>query len=181
MGAFLTAELDSVKLFQILEVSMTRRTVGMLTILTVILFAFPAIAGTRDDCIAKCKQAATFFQQQGMDAAVSEIGNKNGQFVWNDGVSYVFMMDMNAHMVAHPFKPELTSIDTLINRPDANGKLFRQDFIKKANNGKGWVKYVYEVPGKDVTKPKHTFIYRIPNTDYFVGAGFYVMQAGVYY
>jgi signal transduction histidine kinase len=91
------------------------------------------------------------------------------------------MMDMNAHMVAHPFKPELTSIDTLINRPDANGKLFRQDFIKKANNGKGWVKYVYEVPGKDVTKPKHTFIYRIPNTDYFVGAGFYVMQAGVYY
>jgi hypothetical protein len=77
MGAFLTAELDSVKLFQILEVSMTRRTVGMLTILTVILFAFPAIAGTRDDCIAKCKQAATFFQQQGMDAAVSEIGNKN--------------------------------------------------------------------------------------------------------
>jgi cytochrome c len=160
---------------------MKKRALSVLTILTVILFAFPAIAGTRDDCITKCKQAAALFKQKGMDAAVKEIGNKNGQFVWNDGISYVFMMDMNAHMIAHPFKPELANVETLIDKPDANGKLFRKEFIKKASNGKGWTKYVYEVPGKDVVKPKHTFIYRIPETDYFVGSGFYVMKAGVYY
>lgn len=57
----------------------------------------------------------------------------------------------------------------------------RRDFIKKASQGKGWTKYVYEVPGKHVIKPKHTFIYHIPDTDYFVGSGFYVMKAGVYY
>jgi hypothetical protein len=33
----------------------------------------------------------------------------------------------------------------------------------------------------DVNKPKHTYIYRVPDTDYFVGAGFYVMGPGVFY
>jgi hypothetical protein len=39
---------------------------------------------------------------------------------------------------------------------------------------------VYEVPGMDAVKPKHTFVYRIPDTDYFVASGFYVIKAGVY-
>lgn len=37
------------------------------------------------------------------------------------------------------------------------------------------------VPGMEINKPKHTFIYRVPDTDYFVGAGFYVMSPGVFY
>ena len=69
----------------------------------------------------------------------------------------------------------------LIEQTDVNGRPFFVDFINAARKGKGWVKYDWAVPGTDEIKPKHTFIYRVPGTDYFVGAGFYVMAPGVYY
>ena len=159
---------------------MQKQLVWGLTVLMIVCFAFPALGGTRDDCIAKCKEAAQFYQLRGLDATIKEIGRKNGKFVWNDGISYVFMMDMNAKMMAHPIKPQLTQASDLIDQADANGKLFHKDFVTTAKKGKGWTKYVYEVPGQNVIKPKHTFVYRIPNTDYFVAAGFYVLGPGIY-
>jgi hypothetical protein len=46
-------------------------------ILMVVLLTVPALAGTRDDCIAKCKEAGEFIKKQGIDtAAIKEIGNK---------------------------------------------------------------------------------------------------------
>ena len=151
------------------------------TVVFGILLTLPAIAGTRDDCVAKCKEAGNFIRSRGIDAAIKEIGNKNGKFVWNKGVSYVFLMNMKNKMLAHPIKPELTKVDNLIETTDVDGKPFFKDFLHAAQKGKGWTKYNWPVPGMDVNKPKHTFIYRIPDTDYFVGAGFYVMGPGVYY
>ena len=145
-----------------------------------ISLALPALAGTRDDCVTKCKEAAMYIQSKGLDAAIKEIGNRNGQFVWNDGINYVFLMDLDARMLAHPIKPGLTKVKNLIETKDVNGTLFNVDMIEAAKKGKGWTKYVWPIPGMDVEKPKHTFIYRVPNTDYFVAAGFYVIEAGVY-
>ena len=153
----------------------------MWIVLLVLLLTAPALAGTRDDCISKCKEAGDFIKTQGINAAVKEINNKNGRFVWNDGVSYVFLMNMKARMLAHPHKPELLKPETLIDATDIDGKAFFREFVQKAEKGKGWTKYMWPVPGMDMTKPKHTFIYRVPDTDYFVGAGFYVMSPGVFY
>jgi len=153
----------------------------MLTVIMLVLLTVPALAGTRDDCVAKCKEASDFISSQGIDAAIKEIGNKNGRFVWNDGVSYVFLMNMKAKMLAHPHKPELTKAETLRDSKDVEGKFLFQDMVKKAEKGKGWTKYTWPVPGMDMNKSKHTFVYRVPNTDYFVGAGFYVMSPGVFY
>jgi len=150
------------------------------TVFLGISLAFPAMAGTRDDCVTKCKEAAMYVQSKGLDAAIKELGNKNGRFVWNDGTNYVFLMDFEARMLAHPIKPELTRAKNLIETKDVNGKLFNVDMIKAAHKGKGWTKYIWPVPGMDVSKPKHTFVYRVPNTDYFVASGFYVLSAGVY-
>ena len=155
-------------------------TTRMLTVIMLLLLAIPALAGTRDDCVTKCKEASNFIQSKGIDAAIKEIGNKNGRFVWNDGVSYVFLMNMKAKMLAHPHKPELTKADSLGDTKDVNGKFLFQEMVKKAEGGKGWTKYVWPVPGMDMNKPKHTYVYRVPNTGYFVGAGFYVMSPGVY-
>ena len=160
---------------------MKRKTAGVLTVLMVMLLTIPALAGTRDDCISKCKEAADFIKNQSINAAIKEINNKNGRFVWNDGVSYIFLMDMKAKMLAHPHKPELTKPATLIEATDIDGKAFFKDFVKAAEKEKGWAKYKWPVPGMEINKPKHTFIYRVPDTDYFVGAGFYVMSPGVYY
>ena len=81
---------------------MKKQTIWVLTTLMFIFFTFSAQAGTRDDCITKCKEAVQFYQKWGKDATIKEIGDKTGKFVWNDGVSYVFMMDMDAMMMAHP-------------------------------------------------------------------------------
>lgn len=160
---------------------MKTRTARIWIVLLVLFLAAPALAGTRDDCISKCKEAGEFIKTRGIDAAIKEINNKNGRFVWNDGVSYVFLMNMKARMLAHPHKPELLKPATLIDATDVDGKAFFREFVVKAEKGKGWTKYMWPVPGMDVTKPKHTFIYRVPDTDYFVGAGFYVMKPGVFY
>lgn len=156
-------------------------TIRMLAVIMLVLLTVPALAGTRDDCITKCKEAGDFIKTKGIAAAIKEIGNKNGLFVWNDGVSYVFLMDMKAKMLAHPHKPELTKAETLYDTTDVDGKPFFRDMVKAAENGKGWTKYMWPVPGMEVNKPKHTFIYRVPDTEYFVGAGFYVMEPGVFY
>lgn len=164
-----------------MEAALKRTITCILAICVVILTTIPATAGTRDDCITKCKEAGEFVLNQGIDAAIKEINDKNGRFVWNDGVSYVFLMNMKAKMLAHPHKPELLKPATLIDATDIDGKPFFQDFVKAADKGKGWAKYMWPVPGMDLTKPKHTFIYRVPGTDYFVGAGFYVMSPGVFF
>jgi cytochrome c len=154
---------------------------GVLTILLIVALTVPALAGTRDDCITKCKEAADFIKAKGIDAAIKEIGNKHGEFIWNDGVSYVFLMNMKGKMLAHPYKPELTKRDTLVDVTDVKGKALFKDFVRIATKGKGWSKYTWPVPGLEINKPKHSFIYRVPDTDYFVGAGFYVMEPGVFY
>jgi hypothetical protein len=164
-----------------MEAILKRTIAGVLAVVVAMLLTVPAQAGTRDDCINKCKEAGDFIKTQGIDAAVKEINNKNGRFVWNDGVSYVFLMNMKAKMLAHPHKPELTKPDTLIEATDVDGKAFFVDFVKAATKGKGWTKYMWPVPGMEINKPKHTFIFRVPGTDYFVGAGFYVMSPGVFY
>lgn len=145
-----------------------------------ILFAIHATAGTRDDCITKCKEAVALIQTKGIDAGIKEIGDKNGRFVWNDGINYVFLMDMKSNMLAHPIMPKLTKAKNLIDSQDVNGRKFNVDMIEAAKKGKGWTHYIWPVPGMNVNKPKYTYIYRIPDTDYYVAAGYYVIKAGVY-
>jgi signal transduction histidine kinase len=156
-----------------------------IVVVAVMLLSLTAVssgmAGTRDKCVEKCKEAATFVKTNGIKAAIEEISKRNNRFTWNDGVSYVFLMDMDCKMLAHPVQPELTQSVNLIESKDVNGKPFFMDFIKAAQKGKGWARYDWEVPGQGVVKPKHTFIYRVPGTPYFVGSGFYVMSPGVFY
>jgi hypothetical protein len=170
----------TIKLQLTVEVIMKKAMIVALMVFYGIILAVNAAAGTRDDCVTKCKEAAELIQTKGIDAGIKEIGNKNGPFVWNDGVSYVFVMDMNANMLAHPIMPKLTKAKNLIETKDVNGKKFNVDMIEAAKKGKGWTKYIWPVPGMDVNKPKYTFIYRVQDTDYFVAAGYYVIKAGVY-
>jgi len=164
-----------------MEAVLKRTIAGVLTVLIIAALTVPALAGTRDECITKCKEAADFIKSKGIDAAIKEIGNKHGRFVWNHGVSYVFLMNMKAKCLAHPYKPELTKPATLINAKDVKGVSLFKDMVDVAAKGKGWTHYTWEVPGMNVNKPKYTFVYRVPDTDYFVGAGFYVMEPGVFY
>jgi hypothetical protein len=71
--------------------------------LIVFLLALNAWSGesaTKDECVIKCHEAAAMINSKGLDAAIKEISNPKGSFVWKD--SYVFLMNLDGKMLAHP-------------------------------------------------------------------------------
>ena len=60
-----------------------------------------AQSAVKDECVALCKNAAKFINEKGLDAAIAEIGNKEGKFVAKN--TYVFLMDLDGNRLAHPY------------------------------------------------------------------------------
>ena len=141
----------------------------------VLCMAAQGLAGegaTREEVITKCHEAAKLIQDNGIEAAKTAIGDKKGPFVWKD--TYVFLMDMDAKMLAHPIKPELTQRNDLLQVKDTAGKPLFLEFVELANSkGKGWVNYMWPKPGQEKPAAKSSYIYKVPGTQYFVGAGIY--------
>ena len=139
-------------------------------------------SGIRDECVALCKDAAKFINEKGLDAAMAEIGNKNGKFVSKN--TYVFLMDLDGNRLAHPFpggtSPQFMKI---VDYKDTTGKLFVQDYIAIAKTkGEGWTEYMYPTP-EELNKPtpmkekksskKISYVYRVPGKDLMVIAGYF--------
>ena len=146
-------------------------------VFTGIVFASSALAesATKDECVTKCKEAAQLITEKGLDAALPELNNKDGKFVWKD--SYVFVMDFAGKHLTHPLRPELVGKNVVESKVD--GKFVVKEMIEVAKTkGEGWVEYMYPKPA-ELKKPvmerilskKVTYIYRVPGQDIFVGAG----------
>lgn len=153
-----------------------KRSIRTIFIIFLLTTCFAALAwaesATKDEVIAKCEAAAKLIQEKGVAAASQIIGDKSGPFVWKD--TYVFLMDLDGKMIAHPIKPELTKDDNLLKVADTDGKPLFVEFVQLAGSqGEGWVDYMWPKPGQDQPAAKSSYIYRVPNTPYFVGAGIY--------
>jgi len=139
-----------------------------------------AQSAIKDECVALCKEAAKFVNEKGFYPAVAEINNKDGKFVTKN--SYVFMMDLEGHLLAHPFNQQYIGRDILGSK-DTNGKFFNQESITIAKTkGEGWSEYMYPKP-EELAKPtpfkekisskKLVYVYRIPGKDLVLIAGFF--------
>lgn len=152
---------------------MKRFSIAALVLATGLCLAASALAesATKDECVAKCKEAAQMVADKGLDAAIAEINKKDGKFVWKD--SYVFLMDLNGKMLAHPMSPALIGKDQLETKDKGTpGKLLFKEFVELAKaKGDGWVDYTWANPGDPQPRKKLTYIYRVPGKDVFVGAG----------
>jgi len=128
---------------------------------------------TKDECVIKCHEAAAMINAKGLDAAIKQISDPKGSFVWKD--SYVFLMNLDGKMLAHPFRPELTKQDHVLLMTDPTDKALFVHFVNLARKvGHGWVEYMWPKPGKTTPSKKLSYIYRVPGQDLFVGAGVYV-------
>ena len=137
----------------------------------------------KDECVALCKDAAKFINEKGVDAAIAEIGNKEGKFVTKN--TYVILMDFEGNRLAHPV-PHGESQGrqvNLFNYKDTTGKLFVQDYIAIAKTkGGGWIEYMFPRP-EELKKPtpmkekksseKISYVYRVPGKDLMVIAGYF--------
>ncbi|MDX2478881.1 MAG: cache domain-containing protein [Desulfuromusa sp.] len=155
-----------------------KKLLTLFLLLGLILFSSMSFASdttaTVAECIEMSKQAAEMILQD-KDAALAEISNKNGKFVWKD--SYVFAMDLKGKMLAHPMMPGLMKMKSLLSTPDKNPKepkmLFVDFVVLAGTQGEGWVDYMWPKPGSTTPMTKETYIYRVPGTSIFVGAGIY--------
>lgn len=153
-----------------------KRSIQTTAIVVMLITCFAALvwaeSATKEEVIAKTQAAGKLVQEKGVEMASQTIGDKEGPFVWKD--TYVFLMDLDGKMIAHPIKPELTEQDTLVEVKDTDGKPLFVDFIQVAGNkGSGWVDYMWPKPGEENSSAKSTYIYRVEGTPYFVGAGIY--------
>jgi len=134
----------------------------------------------KDECVAMCKDAAKFMNEKGFYPTVYEINKKDGKFISKN--TYVFLIDMEGHLLAHPFNQQYIGIDQMGHK-DSNGKLFVQEYIAVAKSkGEGWTEYMYPTP-EELKKPtpfkekksskKITYVYRVPGKDLILIAGYF--------
>lgn len=141
------------------------------------IFNTPVLGGhetaTKEECVVKCHEAASVIHAKGLEKAIQIIQDPKGPFVWKD--SYVFLMNLEGKMLAHPFKPELTQKKHCLLITDPTGKALFVHFVNIARTTEeGWVDYMWPKPGENTPRKKITYIYKVPGNDLFVGAGVYV-------
>ena len=161
---------------------MRKVTVMVLVVMASVVLAVSVMAqsAVKDECVALCKDAAKFINEKGLYPAVAEINNKEGKFVTKN--TYVFMMDLEGHLLAHPFNPQFIGRD-ITGVKDTNGKLFNQESITIAKTkGEGWTTYMYPTPEESkkptpwkekISSKKLSFVYRVPGKDLVVIAGYF--------
>ena len=103
---------------------------------------------TREECLAKTKQAAKLIKDVGLEKALEKMNDPNGPF----------------NIIGFEAK----------DLRDVNGKPYFREFFHVANTkGEGFVTYMYpRIPG-GAPEPKITYILKVPDTNIIVGAGFF--------
>ncbi len=134
-----------------------------------------AEGATKDEVIAKVKEASTMITSEGQDAAFKEINNKEGKFVWKD--TYVFVFDLEGTLLARAFQQQGIGMN-MINwrdKSDPPRQPIKEMVDLAKGKGEGWVEYMYPKPGEGEVTPskKISYIYRVPGQNLFVGAGIY--------
>lgn len=129
---------------------------------------------TRPEIIEMCQKAEELLLAN-REAGIAEIAKADGQFVWKN--TYVFLMDFDGNMLAHPMIPQLTEKGPLFHVTDKNKdkpKMIFVEFVDIAkNNGEGWIWYMWTKPNSRKAVDKFTYIRRVGFTDMLVGAGIY--------
>lgn len=134
--------------------------------------AMAAETATKEECVAKCKEATEMFKAKGLEATLAVLNDKAGPFVWKD--TYVFCIDMETNtVIAHAATPNLIG-KNLMGTKDVGGKLFFAEFKNvAAGAGSGWVDYMWPKPGEKNPSPKTSYVYKVPGLNIYVAAGIY--------
>jgi len=135
-----------------------------------------AESATKEECVAKVKEAVQLINEKGLDAAIAVINKKDGGFAWKD--SYVFVVDFQGRTVANPLFPNHVGLNQM-GLANKDGRMIIQEFLEIAKTkGEGWTEYMWPKP-EEMQKPKDqrisskkaSYVLRVPGQDMFVVAG----------
>jgi len=150
----------------------------ILSVAFMILFIFSVVglgaaeeSATREECVAKTKQAAKLIKEIGLEKALEKMNDPNGPFMWKDSYVYCFE-DETGKILAH--KAENIIGFEAKDLRDVNGKPYFQEIFHIVNTkGDGFVTYMYpKIPGGPPV-PKTSYVLKVPDTNIIVGAGFF--------
>jgi signal transduction histidine kinase len=143
---------------------------GFVICLLMVSFAHAQAKATKESSVALVKKAAAYVKEVGKDKALAEFNNPKGKFV--DGENYLSVYDMKGVVIGHGTNSSLIGKD-LVNLKDSQGKLFIQEFIKKADKpgAAGWVDYYWTNPVSKKIEPKSSYFERVG--DMIIQAGYY--------
>ncbi len=93
---------------------------------------------------------------------------------FDDGSGYFFIFDLAGINIAHGADPDLQG-ENLIDLQDTQGAYIIKDMIDIVNSsGSGYYEYFWVNPANGNNEMKISYVIQIPDTEYFIGAGFYV-------
>lgn len=128
---------------------------------------------SKAECQAKCHAAAQMISTQGMAAAICEVSNPRGRFV--SGEIFVYMMNLDGVMMAHPMAPALIGRNlSRVVLKDKHGQAHPMMLVNFAKTqGVGWLSYMWPKPGAKTPSEKMCYLLKVPDTNVFLVAGFY--------
>lgn len=103
---------------------------------------------------------------------VKIIKNAIGEIRFEEDKSGYYFVFKGTIIVADGTDPKLIGHDRR-NVKDANGVYFSREMAKKASQGGGFTRYVYNKPGFG-NQPKLSYSEMIPGTEYWIGTGIYI-------
>ena len=105
--------------------------------------------------------AVGFYRATGKEIALVEFSNPQGRFV--RGEQYVYVLDTNGLMLAHPVNQKFVGQDFYRMR-DPDGKSFIKEIVDTANiRGFGWVDYKWFDPATQREQPKTAYFEKVDN------------------
>lgn len=126
---------------------------------------------TKDECVAKVKEAVKMFKEAGLEATLEKMNNIKGPFVWKDSYVYCFE-DKTGKILAHKNAAIIGFIAKDLR--DVNGKpYFREIFHIVNTKGEGFITYMYARTPGGSPESKTSYVYKIPDTNLIMGAGYF--------
>ena len=149
---------------------MTRTILGVLLVFSLLMSGVVFAGGTSTEAEAMVSKALELIKSQGKDEAFKAFTGKAEGFVKED--LYIFVVQYDGLTVAHGGNDKIVG-KNMKDLKDADGKLFIQAMIEKAQAGGGWVDYKWTNPETKKVQDKSTYVQPVEGMEAFVGCGIY--------
>lgn len=123
-----------------------------------------------DEVIEKIRAAVELLQSKG-EEGLQLLRSPHSEFVWKD--CYLFIIDVEKSLVlSNPAFPEREG-GNIREHLDWNKKLYGRELCEKANNGGGWIEFMWPKPNTETPLRKIAYVYPVPGYRFTVCAGVY--------
>lgn len=148
---------------------MKRLLITIVVILSVVGAAYAQQRKTSAEAKALLDKAVSFYKANGPEKALAVFNDLHGPFV--NGDLYIFALDMNGKILAHPVKPKLVGKSGKEIR-DPDSKNFIEEMVVVAKTkGAGTVEYKWENPQSLVVEKKSSYVEKVDAV--ILGCGYF--------